>query len=157
MPRLPLHDQSKSQSFIGDTLIAEALQEGTLSEPERAVADPYISGYKVHQIAAQLSVSRREVSHRIWKLKRQLWARWKKSRESLVNARGDDLELSAPPEHIAIDQHIFRSGDREQTVYLIARDDELTWVDGKGFAFPDEIQDILNDLPTEDFEVLNVE
>ncbi len=102
---------------------------------------------------------RRKGYNRLKLLKLHALNKWRRARKQLLNSRDESPTLDTSPSAAAYRSTTFRLGSREQTVYLMVRDEEAFWVDETGERFTDDIQDILNSLPEESqsFETLHVE
>ena len=129
-----------------------------LPDVHRRVAEMYLL-ISPADIARELGVTRKEAYYAIRKMKRFAFSLWQKKRDKLRGARKDRIDLDTTPETVALRVVAFSHRDREERAYLVARDNEVQWVDVTGRPYLDDIQDILTSLDSmqDGFEVLDVE
>lgn len=154
-------DIAFSDSFLpGNRFIFEIVTEGRpYSTPEREkLAELWLGNHSVSDICRRMGDwPRRKGYNRLKLLKLHAMTKWRKARRELFKTQ--EAQLDTPPVACAYRCVMFSFGGKERAVYLITRDSDAFWVNEEGEIFPEEVQEVLNNLPEEreKFEDLNVE
>jgi hypothetical protein len=122
----------------------------------------YIQKVPVRDIAVKMNTTPRSVTVNLNKLKTKLMKRFKDDMKednllNLTKLQDYSNQLDSLPQNIADKAYNIRFHNIEKTVYRVNRDGDTMWVNEYGVSYAKDVQEILDDLPELELEVLDVE